>query len=652
MCALNPLRGDSRRAQGYAALDTGGRPFIMKRIIHHLHKHLNSRASHKKFKHALLVQKRNAKNILEDLIFNVHYLVFVIVFIVGAIPALWITSDTYYRFVFSDKLFDIADIFKSDAASLLSQRFSCPTASSSWSWCGFDVILLILLLLFVEGFSIWIIIKNRKLIAKKYLVSYFLFQQVYPVFLFFLYVSIPASVISDLSEQARQDIAKSAAALSNTDERAKLGIIDTADGIAEALEKTDTPPLYFEYEPEAEAILQVQKISHTEKDTLYRSVIVPSIVYASESASVKAQIQFDVMVFPATNTLIVKAVKQTLIEQLAPILARKLIATNYASFVKWKKNPPKISVLEDEKYIELIKKKEEQRKKDYQYNIQEVRSSIRDAENAIPRLQIAISATDAEYNRYESYGREWLKGCENVLSMTDKVCVEGKQTIEESLNNLRSQKGELETQTKEWTELKPKLLWSLGQWQKAYENFLKDPVTPEYQDGIFESPSSIFIKWHSKDNYFFSYYVNIVLHEYLHYENGSATGKLPQFLEEGVTDYLTTELTKKLLERQSLVVQIPDYSGYAELVQIVAHLFKNLPTEDLLGAYFARQETKIKELVDKKYEIGTYDQIRSKSDQIYYTPVIDVDTKMSLVNDVKALLPETVATESGAINNQ
>ena len=579
-----------------------------------------------------LISKYSFKETLECLFLNIRYLIFLIIISTGIVAVLWVAYNQNLRFALNEKLFEVTDVFKTDSVSLLTQRFTCSTSSDTWSWCGFDAVLLILLFLFIEGFALWVIIKRRKTIAKRFLIAYVLIQQIYPVLLFVLYLYVPDAVVSNLSKQADQEIVKSVSVLASAEKRTNLGIINTINDIGKALEKTAEIPTFFEHEPEVEAILQLQKITHTDKDTLYRSVIIPSILYdATKSASLKEQIQFDVLLFP-TNTLIIKSANQSVVKQLTPILAKKLLSINYASYIKRPKKSPNVSVLENEQYLVVLQKKQEELKRDHQNGMQEVSNGLQNIENTISQLQSALVAADVEYSRYETYGQNWLNECESALSPTDSFCLEGKQTIEKSLQESRVGKSQIETRLKEYVEVKPKWLLALNQRRKAYEDFLRDPVTPEYQAGAFVSPDNIYIKYDPIESSSFSEYLQTLVHEYLHYENNNATDKFPKFLEEGVTDYLASNLVKEFLQTQSLD------SGYPELVEVITLLLDKLSKDNVFQAYFTRQESTIKSLVDKRYGKGVYNQLKTKSDQIYYMSTMDSVTKTDILKEITALL--------------
>ncbi len=579
-----------------------------------------------------LISKYSFKETLECLFLNIRYLIFLIIISTGIVAVLWVAYNQNLRFALNEKLFEVTDVFKTDSVSLLTQRFTCSTSSDTWSWCGFDAVLLILLFLFIEGFVLWVIIKRRKTIAKRFLIAYVLIQQIYPVLLFVLYLYVPDAVVSNLSKQADQEIVKSVSVLASAEKRTNLGIINTINDIGKALEKTAEIPTFFEHEPEVEAILQLQKITHTDKDTLYRSVIIPSILYdATKSASLKEQIQFDVLLFP-TNTLIIKSANQSVVKQLTPILTKKLLSTNYAQYIKKPKKSPNISVLEDEQYLVVLQKKQEELKRDHQNGMQEVSNGLQNIENTISQLQSALVAADVEYSRYETYGQNWLNECESALSPTDSFCLEGKQTIEKSLQESRVGKSQIETRLKEYVEVKPKWLLALNQRRKAYEDFLRDPVTPEYQAGAFVYPDNIYIKYDPIESSSFSEYLQTLVHEYLHYENNNATDKFPKFLEEGVTDYLASNLVKEFLQTQSLD------SGYPELVEVITLLLDKLSKDNMFQAYFTRQESTIKNLVDKRYGKGVYNQLKTKSDQIYYMSTMDSVTKTDILKEITALL--------------
>jgi len=594
--------------------------------------------------------EKSLSRVLKEIFWNRTYLYFIIAFVILSIITIWLSYNSYEHFALTARLFDIVDLYKYDSNSLLLERFTCNTENTNGLLCRLDGLLLIVLILGIEGYSIWTIVKKSHRLQKRYLIGYFFLQQVLLALVFFIYFSQPNSVIKKLSQLAKVEITETVSLISNPKEREKLGMVESLSIVSEKIEEATVTPTFFEFEPEAEAILQVKNIFHTEKDTLYRSVIIPSFLYASESASIKSQIQFNSIFFPKTNTLIVKTINQPVIEQLAPILVKKLIANNYSEYVIWKKNGPTVSVLDEEKYVELMKKKEEQRKKEFQNKIQEIQWYIRDIDNTIQELQTDIKQIDAEYIRYESYGQGWLRNCEISWGASDSLCVDGKKTIEDGLNSLRVQKNEDELLVKQFIELKPGWIQSLSLWQKAYEDFLKNPIIPEYQAGIFIPPNDIFIKWIPKDNSYFSYYVNTILHEYFHYEAANSKNNLSAPFDEGITDYLTTELTKKFLKAQSFVMETPDYSGYPELIQVVSYLLKQLSTEDILNVYFNRNKTNLNKIIDSKFGKGVYDQIKINMDQIYYTPIADIDTRKSLVNTVKSLLAKNEATDSAALD--
>ena len=454
-----------------------------------------------------------------------------------------------------------------------------------------------------------------------------------------LYQSIPPSIVNKLGLQATQEIRASATMVQDTSTQKNAGIISAIDEISVSIQQAPDVPAYFEFEPVTEALLQVLNIDHTQKQSFYKAIIIPNILYTSESTEIKKQIKFDALYFTKTNTLIINTVSQSYIDKIAPILAKKLIESTYKSAITVNTPAPKIAILENDAYIKLMQKKESERKAYYQKTIKEIESSIQTATNDIQKLTEAINADEKEYARYETYGKQWMTNCETTLNKEDTMCTEGQSKIDASLKKLQELKSTYETQIQALNIYKPKATASLKQWQHAYQEFLKDPITPEYQAGMFESPNNIYIKWNPTLHPQFSYYINTIMHELLHYEHPNTKTEFPVYLEEGITDYVTTKLTRKLLAKQTLTTPTIEYTGYKELVNIIERLNQKMTEDRLLQEYFNRNTTQIQALVDTTYKKGTYTKLTQLGNQLYFTPLSDTNTKSELIGEITNILP-------------
>ncbi len=615
------------------------------------HKHATSPLRSKRKKKVKNAKKYSLRNAVLQLFFNLRYLAYLAIFSICTAGSLWVSYNQKWNFAITSKLFDVADSFITNPTSLLLQKFTCSLSTSSWSFCGYDGIFIALLLVFSVAFSLWVIYKLRRVVAKRFLLIFLLIQQAYPVIIFALYSYVPTYVIFGLTKQANQEIITSIDILSSSEERSKVGIIESIQGISEAIEKELAIPAFFEYDPVTEVVLQYKKISHTDKDTLYRSVIIPSLLYASESASLKEKVKFEVLLFPS-HTLISNNPSNITIEKLSIVLASKLLDSNYKDYLNKSLKKPIVSFLPVDEYILVQKKKEKEIENSLLYGIQDVRNTIKEIDNSIIDLKNAISASDGEYRKYESYGKGWISACESNLGKDESICREGKQTIENSLRQIISDKNQSESYLKEYIDVRPKWNLNLAAWQRSYSNFLKDPVTPEIQAGVFDSPNNIYIKLYPGQEYRMSYYIHTLLHEMLHFRTYYSERSYPKFLNEGITDFLTSELLAKLLKSQSLIFSNPKYDGYPELLEVVSLLANRFPKEEIIESYFNKKESIVKDLFVKQYGKGIYEQVQKNGDQIYYTSDEDSEDILTIIKDIKLLLTTEPASKSSELNSK
>lgn len=499
----------------------------------------------------------------------------------------------YTIFATEERVFTPRDIQTPAVETLLTARFYCPKTLPGFA-CQTDEIgraMMVLALLAVAAvvLALW---QKKERKKRRWLVFLLL-----PLVLFvsiLILNRIPVLVAAQLATNASEEIRDHAKVVETPHSRSQAGITDDIASIAATLKKHKQPPIYYEYKPLAEAVYHATGNTHSENDTLYRAVILPQTAYHEFPAN---EASFDALLF-SNNVLIVGSASGDLVQHLAPSLAHTIIAASYAAHLK--NTSPTITVLSKSEYNVVLAKKAEEHKGEIAAAINEIKSAIQEVENFI-----AYANSIKNSSRYRA-------------------------SIEADIAEAQYYLGQYR--------------WALGAHQQAYADFEKNPITPELQAGIFTPPKNIYIKFFDKEQVPFASYIAVMIHEALHYEDSGNSRDIPVALEEGITDYLASRLIQKFLTPQSLITFSPTYEGYPEFIRFISHIVRRVPENDLLDAYFSRDEAALKKLISTQYDEKLYEAFIQKTDQLYYLGT-KKDGRDALIADIEALFSATPSSE-------
>lgn len=559
-----------------------------------------------------------------SLISNRAFYFFLIIFIIGNISLYHITYTDQRSLALNDKVFEnTTDLTTAYPENLLSDKFNSEPHASTPKY-SYYALLFLGLMLGTELFVIASIIFLRKHSPKRYLLFYLLGMQLLVITPALVVGFTPDRVIADLNTQAKSDIAKQINLLSSSDGQKQLSVKSTPEEIRDSIIQSSTPPKVIDEQPDSQALIQSLQIQ--DKDTLYRVVILPRYVLSQESLG----LNFDSYLFP-NNTLVIKKPSKDLLANILPSLTWKIIEIELGEVVKDKKTP-KFSILSDDAYNIVQTQKSEKIKLEFLSYFSEVKSSLADANYYIPLLQTQKKSLEEERVSYKTRTDRLLSECRGSYSVEDCKPVEDviNKNIASIENDLRLTNEALQI----WIDVKPKLAYNLQQAQANYEKFLKFPITPELQAGVFNPPDAIYLKYYSEGEIIPSPsdYLSASLHEHFHYQAYSPAVFLPSFLDEGLTDYLASKLVKKYSFRQDLSVHYP------EEIAIIQELLKTIPENKLLTAYFNQSGVEMERLIDSYYSKGTYKELKIKGEILTYTDPSDIQAKEQITKEIIELL--------------
>lgn len=563
----------------------------------------------------------------------VFYLFFVLIISVLSFLYLYnLVAFTLYA-----KVFEVTNT-STLPLSLLSHTFTC-SVTFNYFLCTADIVLLIGLAIAVELFVLLKIFHERKKIHMIGLVVYFFsMQSIAGVSLIVLFFG-PHATIFALSIKANTEIQNTITKLNNPTILRKAEVVTSTDTIASAIKSSSLHNFSIaELNPVKGAVLSYLKIPKDGKSTLYNASLLPYQLDSKQNKNKK--LTSHILLFP-NNTLVVTVADRAAIEKLLPLLADRMVQ------VEFKKDPksPTISFLNDKDYNVEQKKQEEallQKQRDY---ISYVEGFITESDDIIQKNQAIINSytTDKQnaQTEYDNYSRDfahWYSDCTAQLG-NDPLCEQGRSKIDENLNILRSNIQVVEDDRKQASEniasqaqYKQSAIVDLATAKQSYQEALDNPVTPELQNGVFDPPKLIFVKYYDKEKKTLSFYLDTTLHEYLHFYSSSNTKNLDTFLEEGITDYLKVKILSNYVEPESLSL------GYPDEVEVIAALVKKLPKDLLLRFYFDKDQTELEKWFTSTYSASDYKSFILDGKAITYTSFDDAKRRQKYVGDMIAML--------------
>ena len=584
------------------------------------------------------IEKAAFKQNLKTLFLNKPVYIFLIGFLFVNVILFLQHTEALKSFALLEKSFTLADAKEHHAIELLSNKFTCETKIII-PGCYNYIYALFVLFIFLEAFVIYNFIKNRRIIQKKILIGYSLLLQLLLIIPLLVITYAPYRAFDILGQQANKEIADSIQILISKENLNKLKIEDNLNVIAEKMDSGEKLPPLLEDDPKEQAILQILGIKQNKKDSLYKVSVIPyQAYYAPEISKEKEKIKFEALLFP-DNTLIVGSVNRNILEELIPVLSDKIVRLKFNKYVMNIRVVPKVDVPSEKEYIAIRKMENEKIKNELLAYIQEIKDNIAYNESALSNNQLDIIEINREYDRYKAYGEGWLVDCRRELGAGHKDCIDGEKKFNSELQVLVADRQISEENIKNIRFYISEGQGYLVTAQKNYKDFTENPISAELEEGVFIFPNTIHLKYKPSNVHRFSRYLATAIHEYLHFYSFSTAPRmdLPRFLNEGITDYLTSTSIEDFLKYETEY----SYVAYLNEVGIVEKLVLLITEDELKDIYFNQNENALKRAIDDILSEGIYDVVREKGN-LLVTGGEDKETQERLKKQIYELLSKKV----------
>jgi len=602
-----------------------------------------------------IASKPNVKTSLKIIFINKKTLVFLFSYVILVLLLGKIYFNQLYKAAKTERVFDISfDITKSPN-DIFFDNILCDSSSTQIpGTCELGRVVWLLFPLIAEISCVVFILSFRKTVRKRMLGLFFVTFQIAVVGMYISYVLIADNVVSRLKAEAYKSIDDSVAIMNNKYELGeKVSNIDCASCIASEIKNNPRLPLLIENNPVEWAVLALQDISLSSKETYYNAIIIPYVLLnKGENTEIDqelTQIPFNVLLFPKTpvSILIIGNVNKDIVQELSPVIAEKLLVQDYPTYIKSEKTIY-YKVMNENEYIAYQTKKEEERKNEIKSLIEESNKNIQELNNLITHNQEIIdnyeSSREKNQSLYDYYvtdsQKDYDKLCKSYKDFY--ACVSWKDNIEyykktlsDAMKTNEINRDNAVTYNKSAVASKNYLLGEVSSLRESLALMEKDPVTAAYQNAVSyssESANSVVINYYDKETYPLSDYLYTTLHEFLHVYSYKLETELPVFLNEGLTEYQAAKV-------------LNEYTGYGEEkityveeAGIVKLLLNKISQDELTNLYFDQSETELKNLFSKYYNASQYDDFVSKGNYTYYANINDEKARADKYTEIENML--------------
>lgn len=332
--------------------------------------------------------------------------------------------------------------------------------------------------------------------------------------------------------------------------------------------------------------------------------------------------------------LFISEINQNDIQQLSPTLGKLLLASSLDS--RFIKDPPIIKILGRQEYLKYREDKiNEQIEeidgyiKEAQKNVNILYAGISNSKNNISTSQTyigdSISKRDSFYSWCINAGYYSYYFNQFYRSYSDEYCnserAEWDVIISKYEQNIRENQGYLAYAQKEL----PQYQTVLEQLKEIRDNTDQQKSSTPYELGLFEPENEIRIALDETSSNRLADYLSTLVHEYYHYTSYVSEEKvLPQFFEEGLTEYFARKTISKTLG-------INTYEGYPGLVIIISEIAKKIPDDKLMDIYFTKNYEALVGELNNAYGEKFYSDSSLYFDVI---PLMDANSSLKYVNDI------------------
>lgn len=370
-----------------------------------------------------------------------------------------------------------------------------------------------------------------------------------------------------------------------------------------------------------------------EKKTFYEVHILRDIIDKSSAELMKWQdgLPFDIFYIPSDHILGVRRVSFDMVSRVVPVLSYHVVAKGLSDVVSVKEPDYSIAVALPEDYLKIRIDQEKEQEDRLLAGIAQAKKAVSDLQNNIITNEEAIRANDE--SRVSSASRlfQWYDSCRRVKGAGDQYCTDERLRWEGELSKYDQANTEIREYISQTRLSLSRYQSVLGSWQKAYEDFRKNPRTPIYEEGVFHPPTGIIIEY-SGDSPKLLHYLTVAVHELLHYYSYQKDATLPDVYNEAMTDFFAHTYLAQFSG------SVPALYAYDQEVLVLTEILKRVSMQDMRAVYISQQEKQWEGLIDSAYGQGMYKRLTDKMEMLLQSVPTDGEGRESIKNEIVAML--------------
>ncbi|MBU1326837.1 hypothetical protein KKB64_00385 [Patescibacteria group bacterium] len=374
-------------------------------------------------------------------------------------------------------------------------------------------------------------------------------------------------------------------------------------------------------------------LDNFEKKTFYEAYILRDIIDKSSMELQKWQdaLPFDIVYIPSDYILAVQRVSFDMVSRVVPILAYHVVARGLPDVVSVKGSDYSIAVALPEDYLKIRTDQEKEQGDRLLAGIAKAKKAVSDLQNNIITNEEAVRSNDESKASSASRLSRWYDSCRRVKGEDDQYCTDERSRWEGELSKYDQANTEIQEYVNQTRLSLSRYQEVLGSWQKAYEDFRKNPRTPVYEEGVFHPPDGIIMEY-SGDQKKLLHYLTIAVHELLHYYSYQKDATLPDVYNEAMTDFFAHTYLGQFSGSAPLSY------AYDEEVLVLMEILKRVSMHEMRAVYISQKEEQWEGLIDSAYGPGMYKKLTGKMEMLLQFVPTDREGRESIKNEIVAML--------------
>lgn len=352
-------------------------------------------------------------------------------------------------------------------------------------------------------------------------------------------------------------------------------------------------------------------------------------------------------VFLYQNYLVIKIIDKDAIQSISPLISKKIVQKYFDT--KYIRDEPSVNVISRQDYLKYRDDQFNQKLAEIQSAIDEIKKQIRfvnskivEAKSSISTLQgyivlnsqyrddeynKCVSATYTYYGYYSNFTYRVNSDayCNSLRNNREAQNAGYQSSIDQYNKNLKYYQGQAYNLNENFSDL------------DSYGKFVEQSKSStSYELGLFEPPDSVKVVLESTSNKAVGDYFATLTHEYMHYTSYiSEERTLPQFFEEGLTEYLSRNAIKESLK-------ISTNLGYPLVTKVIEALSIKIDKSVLSEIYFTKNLDLLTSTLDNIYGKNFY-----KDTEAFFTliPYLPSDQALKLANNIMYRIEGPTLTE-------